>query len=200
MATEKFIFKTPKGDVVPDMAVSPYDKKKEKIIRNIQKKADKLSKDLIAFKKELYEKGDALYTEKLNNKGYDEDGRKGNYSLFSYDKEIKLEMNIQESITFSDEINIAQKKLNEYIDDVTTGTSSDIMQLIHNAFKTKKGRLDKARIFSLFQIKITHPIWVEAMELIKDSIQTNDSRRYGTISLKGKDGDYNVIQLNFSAL
>jgi hypothetical protein len=188
------------GAEVPDAAVSPFDKKKEKVLVALAKKCEKLANELLLLKKEMYTKGDQLYTERLANKGLTDDVKKGNYTFFSYDKSLKLEMNVQESIMFGDEIHIAQKKLNEYIEAVTASANSDIQQLIHNAFKTRKGSLDKARVLSLFSLKIEHPLWKEAMDLIRESIQTNDSRRYGTISKQNTEGEYKVFNLNFSSI
>jgi hypothetical protein len=193
-------WRTYTGAKVPDEAVSPFDKRKERVIQSLYKKAVKLSKELEKLKELMYEKGDELYEEKYRNRGLDIDKKRGNYTHFSYDKSIKFEMNVQENISFSDDINLSQQKLNEYIEDVLSGANTDIQQLVNNAFKTRKGRLDKARIFSLFALKIEHPKWQEAMELIKGSIETNDSRRYASISVRDDNGDYNAVQLNISSL
>lgn len=95
----KLIFKTPEGNIIPDEAVSPFDKKKEKIVIAMVKKALKLQEELLKFKADLYNKADELYTERLLNKGMSTD-RKGNFTLFDYNKSSKIEMNVQENIIF----------------------------------------------------------------------------------------------------
>ena len=69
-----------------------------------------------------------------------------------------------------------------------------------NAFTTSKGRLDTKRILSLFTYKISHPLWMEAMDLIKQAMQTNSSVRYLTVSTRDENGKYNLLNLNFSNL
>lgn len=188
------------GQNVPAEAVSPFDKKKEKVVQSIAKKAIKLNKELEAFKQEFYSKADAVNMERLQNRGSKREDYKGNYSLFSYDKSVKIEMNVNETVNFNDDIVLAQEKLNEYIQEITRDTNVDLQLLIQNAFKTRKGRLDKARIFSLFALNITHPLWMEAMELIRKAIDVNGSRRYGVVSIRKPNGEYDSLNLNFSSL
>lgn len=95
---------------------------------------------------------------------------------------------------------MAQIKLNQYVHEITKGSNSEIQQIINHAFTTRKGSLDKARILSLFQLKIDNPLWTEAMELIKGSIETNKTKRYCSVSQRNDEGEYNQIQLNFSSL
>jgi len=201
MAKKQFEWRTYKGDAVPEEAVSPFDKKKEKVVQAMAKKALQLNAELIAFKDELYKKSDELYQERLKSRGQKVDKEwKGNYSHVSYDKDIKIEMNVQDSIAFSDDINIAKKLLNEYVAEKTSTTDNDIKQIVEGAFTTSKGSLDKSRILNLFSYAIEHPKWVQAMEMIKSSIETNDSKRYCKVSKRNKDNEYDAINLNFSSL
>ncbi len=74
------------------------------------------------------------------------------------------------------------------------------MIIANRAFKTTKGKLDKSRVFDLFSYEIKHPLWVEAIELIKASITSNHTRRYATIAKRDGDGKYVDVQLNISSI
>lgn len=189
------------GDKVPVQYIGDYEKKKERVLATCLTKANSVSKTLKELKSLMFSKADDLYAEMLEIKNIDAVKRKGNYTIFSFDKSVKLEITISNRLEFDDRINLAQEKLNEFIALKTEGIDHDITELINNAFKTTKGKLDSKRIISLFSLKITHPIWNEAMELIKESMSTNHSARYVTISVKDENtGKYEQIQLNFSAI
>jgi len=53
-------------------------------------------------------------------------------------------------------------------------------------------------VLSLFTYKITHQKWVEAMELIKGSISTNNTVRYLNVFRRDPNGSYRAVNLNFS--
>jgi len=190
---------TPEGKEIPAKYVSKLDKKKDLIAIRYQKKSLALSKKLKALKDELLEATDELYQQMIEDANV-RTGKKGNYSISSFDKSIKIEVNIQNRIEFDDQINIAQTLINEYISEKTKGTDRELAELINSAFQTTKGRLDTKRILGLFKLQIKHPKWIQAMELIKKSISTNNSKRYVRIWQKDANREYRNIELNFSSI
>lgn len=183
---------------VPREYVSKFDRKKELTLGALLKKAEKISDLLMAFKVESFDLADELYHQMMMEANITATERKGNYTLFSFDKSVKLEVNVSDRIEFDENINFAQLKLNEFITAKTEGSDMELRELINNAFTTSKGRLDTKRILGLFSLKINHPLWVEAMELIKKAISINNTVRYLTISTRDAMGHYNQVNLNFS--
>jgi hypothetical protein len=194
------VWQNHKGQDVPREYVSAFDRKKEQALGSLLKKAEKINEMLTAFKVESFNVGDALYEAMLRDANINIDTRKGNYSVFSFDKSVKLEVNVSDRIEFDENIVFAQHKLNEFINEKTAGSDIELRELINNAFTTSKGRLDTKRILGLFSLKISHPLWVEAMELIKKSISTNNTVRYLTIAVRDEFGKYEQVNLNFSNL
>jgi len=190
-----------KGQEVPAKYVDNYTKSKEKVIEKIFAEAEKLNKLLYNFKMGSFIQCDQLYEQMfaINNVEKRQDA-KGNYTLYTFDKSIKIEVSVQDIIDFDDRIQLAQEKINQFLEMKTAGADQDLSLLVNNAFKTTKGRLDKARVFSLFSLNITHPIWSEAIELIKKSITTNSTRRYISVSKRDEMGKYNIINLNISSI
>lgn len=189
-----------RGNEVPRDYVPKFDRYNEIQVSKIFNAAIKLHEQIARFKAMSYEIADALYAEMLRNANIAPSDRKGNYTLTSFDKSIRIEVNVNELIEFDENINLAQMKLQEFIENKTKGVDIDIVALINQAFTTRKGRLDKARIFGLFSLNITHPLWQESMELIRKSINRNSTVRYMEISEKDENGRYIPIRLNFATI
>lgn len=189
-----------RGNEVPRDYVPKFDRYNEIQVSKIFNAAIKLNEQIARFKAMSYEIADALYAEMLRNANIAPSDRKGNYTLTSFDKSIRIEVNVNELIEFDENINLAQMKLQEFIENKTKGVDIDIVALINQAFTTRKGRLDKARIFGLFSLNITHPLWQESMELIRKSINRNSTVRYMEISEKDENGRYIPIRLNFATI
>lgn len=189
-----------RGNEVPRDYVPKFDRYNEIQVSKIFNAAIKLHEQIARFKAMSYEIADALYSEMLRNANIAPSDRKGNYTLTSFDKSIRIEVNVNELIEFDENINLAQMKLHEFIENKTKGVDIDIVALINQAFTTRKGRLDKARIFGLFSLNITHPLWQESMELIRKSINRNSTVRYMEIAEKDENGRYIPIRLNFATI
>jgi hypothetical protein len=189
-----------RGAKVPREYVPDLDKKKETVVGKIYNKAEKLSERLAAFKEEAFNEVDEIYEEELKRAEIDPSERKGNYTLTSFDKSVKIEINVSDRIEFDENIEFAQVKFREFIALKTKGTDQELAELVNQAFSTRKGKLDTKRVLSLFSYKITHPVWLQGLEFVKKSMSTNSSVRYMEISAKDKNGDYKAVKLNFSSI
>ncbi|WP_346856552.1 DUF3164 family protein [uncultured Draconibacterium sp.] len=188
------------GTAVPKKYIDATTLKKERVVGKVLTKTLAFQKKAVELKESIMTDCDDLYFEMAKQAGVKIEERKGNYQITSFDKEVKIEMKVSDRIEFDEHINFAQAKIQEFLAMKTAGIDTDLSELINSAFQTKKNRLDTKSIFKLFTLKIKHPIWDEAMDLIKKSIQKNKSVRYLTIFEKDDEGKYKQIQLNFSAL
>jgi hypothetical protein len=186
------------GHLIPARFVPVLDRKKDTFAARMAKKATTISEKLSDFKTELLDGVDELYLDMLKEVGVKPSSRKGNVTITTFDKDIKIEVNVKERIEFSDEITIAQDKINEFLAKKTDGVDQELAELVTSAFSTTKGRLDTKRILSLFSLKIKDRLWLEAMELIKRSIQRNSSKRYVQIFQKDERGEYRSIPLDIA--
>jgi hypothetical protein len=188
-----------KGETVPAKYVPKMDKLKERTAIKLHKQALDLNKRLTAFKKNLIDECDAIYEQMLKDAKIPT-GKKGNYSITTFDKSIKIEVAVQEKIEFNDNINLAQAKIEAFLEEKTAGIDHDLHTLVNSAFQTNKGRLDTKRILGLFSLEIKHPTWLEAMELVKKSIDRNYSKRYMRVFQRDAEGQYHNIDLNLSSI
>ncbi len=189
-----------RGTNVPREYVPNLDRKRETAVGKIYDKATKLSRRLAAFKSEAFDEADGIYEDMLKEADIDPTERKGNYTLTSFDKSVKVEINVADRIEFDENIEFAQVKFREFIALKTKGADQEISELVNQAFSTRKGKLDTKRVLSLFSYKITHPVWLQGLEFVKKSMSTNSSVRYMEISTKDANGEYKAVKLNFSSL
>lgn len=187
------------GNKVPAQYVPKLDKDRERVTLKHLAKAKKLSEQLEQFKMELLSDCDAVYDNMLAENNVPAQS-KGGFSLSTFDRSAKIEISIQDRIEFDDLISVAHEKIKQYLEDKMQGVDHDLQQIINQAFETRKGRMDVKRILGLFRLQIKHPLWNEAMELIKKSISRNTSKRYARIWEKDVNGEYRNIELNFSSI
>ena len=187
------------GNEVPAQYVPRLDKERERITLKYLAKAKKLSEQLEQFKTDLLNDCDAIYNQMLEENNVPGNS-KGGFSVSTFDRSAKIEISVQERIEFDDLISVAHEKIKQYLEEKTQNVDHDLVQIINQAFETRKGRMDVKRILGLFRLQINHPLWIDAMELIKRSITRNNSKRYARVWEKDDNGEYRNVELNFSAI
>ena len=123
-----------RGNEVPREYVPEFDQKQEAQIGKIYNEAQKLSDQLADFKVKSFMIADEMYAQMLRNAKIDPTDRKGNYSLTSFDKSVKVEVNVSDRIDFDENITMAQEKLNQFIRTKTEGADQDLAALVNQAF------------------------------------------------------------------
>lgn len=193
-----------KGIAIPSNRVTKAEKFKEKASTSVAKKALKLSEDLMAFKTACKEACEKAYQKDL------EQGKastKGGYTLYNFDKSVKIERTMNEAITFDENIiGAAKEKFDEFLTAGTAGIDEMVRALIMDAFSSnKKGKLDSKKIMSLFSYKERisekkYPAYHTALKLIEEAIRRPDSKVYYRIWIKDGANKYQNIDLNFSSI
>ena len=193
------------GNSIPFNRTTKSERLKEKYSNKILKEAQNATEKLKSLR-DLMDVaiGEILEECRIEN-SVKLDG-KGNFTWYNFNRSIRVEVNINELITF-DEIKLesAKEKLSSLIRDNTKGDDF-ILSIVEQAFQTTTGKLDTKRILSLkkhtsrivnLSIKNT---WQEAMYLIDQSISRPSSKKYMKVYLKDETGEYQNIPLNFSNL
>ncbi|MFW2137132.1 DUF3164 family protein [Chryseobacterium sp. TY4] len=131
---------------------------------------------------------------------------KGNFTWYNFNRTIKIEVNVNEQISF-DELTIESAK-EKLMDLIRTNISGDdfIISIVEDAFQTSKGKLDPKKILGLR--RHTERIknaklkaeWSDIMTLIDKSISRPNSKTYFKVWKKDEEGKYKGVELNFSAL
>jgi hypothetical protein len=191
----------PTGQKVPAQYVPAIDKKKTTVVTRYITKAQKLAEQLEKFKEAMYADCDALYDEMREDANVVTRSKKGGYTLTTFSKDMKIEVSIDEKVSFDDNIMLAQEKLRSFLDMKLAKTGdTDVTELVNHAFKTRKGKLDTARVLGLMSLNINHPQWKEGIELIRKSITRNVTKRYVQMFTRDEEGVYHPVVLNISSI
>ena len=191
------------GYDIPVNSIPKVELQKDKVAAKLVAEFKKMSLRLQHLKDEAFDEADKIYEQQLKAysiEGPSVDKLKGNFTFYSYDKAYKVEVNVGQRLEFDDKINLAKAEIDAYLQEITEGQNSDIVIIVNNAFTTVRGKLDHKRILQLFSYKIKNVHWEKAMELLKDSITTNHSKRYIKVSERDSNGEYQVINVQFSSL
>lgn len=189
---------------IPFNRVTKNERLKEKLSVNIAKAAIKLQDELTEFKQKCIDSCEKAYQAELKE---GKASTKGGFTLYNFDKSIKIERSINETITFDENlIGAAKDKFDEFLKSSTGGVEDMIQELIMSAFSSnKKGKLDAKKVMSLLSYRSRikaekYPAFHEALNLIEQSIRRPDSKTYFRIWIKDDNNEYQNIDLNFSSL
>lgn len=190
------------GIPVPFNRLSKSEKLKEQIAGNLLKNALKINTSLISFKSDIdnsiLQIRDSLMDEKKLHKE-----SKGNFTWYNFDRSVKVEVNVNETIQFDEGlIAAAREHLDSFISKNVQGTDEVVRVLINSAFHNTKGGLDSKKVLSLmkYRTKIKAVEFQKALNLIEQSISRPSSKKYFRIWAKDADGKYHNVDLNFSSI
>ena len=181
--------------------VKPIDLDRDRVVKKIVAKAEKLSAELAAFRAEAGGEIDAFLERSAARYGVSMKGEKGQVTLSSYDGSQRLQATEAERLEFDEGLQVARKLLNRYVRRVARNAPADVKTLIQDAFKVDtKGRLDARQILRLRKHDIQDEDWKKAMEAISDAVTVARSKRYLRIQRRGENGRYELISLSLAGV
>lgn len=166
--------------VHPDL-IRPNEKLKDEMVEKLIEKAKAMRKAVFEFRKAAEEDVESYFALLLQEYGMDEKSRskKGNLTLENFSSTARVEIRIQETLTFDEKLQVAKLKVDEFLDDVTKESSPTIRTLVTKAFEVdKEGKIDAKKIFALKSYDISDPRWVEAMGIIDESKKVSHRKPY----------------------
>ncbi len=201
MAKKKWI--TASGEEVPANFVPKLDKLKDRHAEKIKKISLDLNRRLRELKRYVEDISAELYEELLKQNKIKSKIKKGNFTWFNFDRSVKIEIQINENIVFDDMlISVVREKLMSFLDEEITSEDTFIRELVKDAFQTRNGKLDTKRILGLlrYRTKIKNPLYREAMDKLEESYERIYSKTYSRIWIKNIKGEYEAVELNYSAI
>lgn len=191
------------GNKIPYSRTTQIERLMEKNSAKILREAKLLNEKLSDFKNQIRQVCEDIYNTYMEEKQVKTEKRKGNFTWYNFDRSIKIEVSINETITF-DELTItaAREKLNSFLDSNIDGKIEFVKELVNEAFLTSRGQLDSKKVMGLlkYKSKIKHEDYQSAMALIEESIRRPSSKTYFRVSEKDSTGSYQIIDLNFSSI
>lgn len=172
--------------------------KSGRLLREAKKLNEAMSKYKDMIREESMEVFEAFMAEKDIQRE-----TKGNFTWYNFDRSIRIEVSVNERITFDDmTITAAREKLDSFIEANVDGRVDFVKELVNDAFKTSRGQLDSRKVMSLmrYRNKIKDNTFREALDLIEESIRRPESKIYYRISEKDESGEYKSVELNLSSI
>lgn len=167
------------GRLVPEELVKPEHRLEDQTVRRITGFACQLSEQIARFRGHTFDDV-ATFVELLAEKyGGRRGGRKGNITLTSFDGCLKVQVHVQDQLTFGPELQVAKELVDECITGWARGASAEIRALVEHAFQVdKEGRINRAALFALRRLDIDDDGWRAAMAALSDAIRVIGSKEY----------------------
>ena len=190
------------GTKIPFNRLTKLEVMRETELAKLLKEATAINIRMDLFKKHIAATCDKLIKEFMKSKGIDSTG-KGNANLFNFDRSIKVELSINDRITFDDlTMKACKEKFEEFLSNNIDEKQAFVKDMIRDAFSTSRGKLDAKKVMSLlkYETRIQDGTFQEALALLKESIRRPDSKSYYRVSVKDEEGAYQAVDLNFSSI
>lgn len=188
-----------KGRLTPVDAIKPIDKLRDETVCLAASKVIALNSKMKAEKEALFT---LIYDFlELSANEYDTQfgGKKGNVSLPSFDGKYKVQIAMSNNIVFDERLQVAKNLIDECISEWSTGSATEIMTLVNDAFQVdKEGKVSTYRVLGLRRHDFDHPKWQKAMAAIADAMQVTSTTEYIRMYERNEHGKYIQIPLDFS--
>jgi len=191
-----------RGRLIRVEQVSEYDKLKNETIENIFGHTRRVQQDIKDFKTDtmgdvyaLMEVAAEKYNAKLG-------GKKGNVSIVSYDGRKKIQIAVNETLTFDERLQVAKELVDECLIEWTQDSRTEIKTLVTSAFEVdKQGNISTSKVMSLLKLDIRDAKWQDAMNALNDSLSVLCSKKYIRFYQRDSfDAKWQAIPLDIAAL
>lgn len=190
------------GDEVPIRHVKPYDRQRDKIARRCLARWERARKTIETVYADTavdIEGIEELAAE--GRTGARKQGTKGNFQFASFDGAIQVSRSARYEMRFDERLRTAQEIIEEIIAEKAEGVDADLAELVQGIFRpTSDGLLSQSRVMGLFRLKIRHPRWAVAMDLIRESIESRRGKNLLAVRRKNSVGEWESVLLDIAAV
>lgn len=191
------------GNEIPAHRITVAEKVAEKHSSELLSLAQKANEQLVKIKSTVLQYSNEVFDAVMAENGVDVKKRKGNFTWYSFDRSIKIEVSISERVVFDDAlITACTEKLMQFLNRSVSSSQMFIKDLILDAFQTSNKKLDTKKIMYLlkYKDKIKDSLYTDAMDLLEKSIRKPEQKSYFRIWLRNSSGEYENVELNFSSI
>ncbi|MGD9539060.1 MAG: DUF3164 family protein [Alphaproteobacteria bacterium] len=168
-----------RGALVPERLVKPADRLADQTVRKIIGFAVELSAVVSRFRAHTFDDIGALQSLLSEQYGAAIGGRKGNVTLTSIDGTLKVQVQIQDHISFGPELQSAKALVDACITGWADGVRPEIRALVEHAFQVdREGRIDRGALYQLRRLDIDDNRWRAAMVALTDSMRVIGTSTY----------------------
>lgn len=190
------------GRLVPVGMVKPVDQERDSLVRELVKGAVDLNSKMAEFKAKAFGDVRAFIEMSFEEYGAKVGGKKGNVTLLTFDGRYKLQIAVQDSISFDERLQAARALIDECLAEWTEGARPEVVTLVNDAFRTDtKGEIRTARVLALRRLEIADERWQRAMKAIGEACLVTSSKEYLRLYERIGDSDeYLPISLDMASI
>ena len=175
-----------------------YESLKKETIDDLAPVAEELSLSIVRFRDKAFTQLGSLYELLQDYSKRHQDG-KGNFKIEN--EEFKILFKRQGKGTFDERSEQAEKHIIDFLNTKYDG-DLDTKDLILSLMERKKGDLDINMIQKLYSMedRFDDENWREGIRLLKESYSFRHSKDYISFFKKGRNNQWEGINLNFSSI
>ena len=190
-----------RGALVPVNSIKPTDLMRDDLIKEIIAKVAPLNAQLAELKRDVINDLRSFIDISANEYGVALGGKKGNVTLTSFDGAYRIQIAMQDTLHFDERLQAAKQLIDECLHEWTQNSGADLKTIVQAAFDVnKEGQINTSRVLGLRRLNIQNEKWLQAMNILSDSIQVQASKEYVRFYQRNKDGKYELINLDIATL
>jgi len=168
-----------RGALVPVELVKPADKLMDQTVRGICAYAEELSAQIGRFRAHTFDDVGALQQILADDFGARAGGRRGNITLTSFDGTLKVQVQVQDQVTYGPELQVAKELVDECIEGWAADARPEIRALVEHAFQVDQhGRINRGALYQVRRVDIPDERWQRAMAALTDSMRVIGTSTY----------------------
>ena len=190
-----------RGALVPVNSIKPTDLMRDDLIKEIIAKVTPLNAQLAELKRDVINDLRSFIDISANEYGVALGGKKGNVTLTSFDGAYRIQIAMQDTLHFDERLQAAKQLIDECLHEWTQNSDANLKTIVQAAFDVnKEGQINTSRVLGLRRLNIQNEKWLQAMNILSDSIQVQASKEYVRFYQRNKDGKYELINLDIATL
>jgi len=168
-----------KGHLVPENLIKPQEMLEDQTVRSVIDHARELSAQIARFRGHTFDDVASFMDILAERYGASKGGKKGNVTLTSFDGCLKITVQVQDTLVFGPELQVAKTLFDECISEWSAGADDRVRALVDHAFQVdKQGKINREALFSLRRLDIDDDAWRRAVQALNDSIRVQGSKEY----------------------
>ena len=168
-----------KRHMIPDEVVRDADRLENDVVRRILAFGVDLADQIARFRAHTFDDL-ATFLDLLGEQyGRRKTAGKGGYSCTSYDGRLKVQVQVQDRITFGPELQVARELVNECLADWAADSQPEARAIIQDAFSVdKRGSVNREAVFRMRRLQIDDERWKRAQQAVSDSIRVEGAKAH----------------------
>lgn len=192
-----------KGDQIPVNRLTKLEKKQERDTYKLFKEAIAIQAKLTDYKDMVQKICEEIYEMAMKEHGGNIGKGKGGFTIYNFDRSLKIVKNISEPVKF-DELTIKAAKdlFDLFLEEAVSSKEDFVKDVIRDAFETRNGQMDAKQVLGLlrYRSKVKNVHFQAALNKIEEAQRRPSSKTYFQLAYLKEDGSYQNVELNFSRI